>query len=91
MMVTDVIKAKCEEMAPGQSAREGMTIPKSQIRIEDTQQLGEQMCVICCGRRADAVILPCSHGALCFECASTIAQQRAVCHFCRKVTRLSIS
>ena len=46
--------------------------------------LGEA-CVICCDRIADAVLLPCGHGGLCFECGKRVGKQGADCHLCRKV------
>ncbi len=55
------------------------------VRMEMGGKLGEQGCVICCAKMADAVLLPCNHGGLCFDCANKLSQQSATCHFCRKV------
>lgn len=63
-------------------AKSRKTIKKAEIKssMEDPQR-----CVICCAQEADAVILPCCHGGLCFECGKRLGSQNAVCHFCRKV------
>jgi len=58
-------------------------ISKSDIRIETNGKIEDQLCVICYVKRTDAVLIPCCHGGICYECAKRIAEQKAVCHFCR--------
>lgn len=47
----------------------------------------QKECLICLENKADAVILNCGHGGICFDCASKIVldQIGARCHLCRKV------
>jgi hypothetical protein len=44
-------------------------------------------CMICLAKSADAVILQCGHGGICFECGLTICHSKVNprCHLCRKV------
>ncbi|CAN0583175.1 unnamed protein product, partial [Ectocarpus sp. 12 AP-2014] len=43
-------------------------------------------CYICCERRADAVVMECGHGGVCFTCATTLADSPPhLCPVCRKV------
>ncbi|CAM9537037.1 unnamed protein product [Ectocarpus sp. 6 AP-2014] len=43
-------------------------------------------CYICCERRADAVMMECGHGGVCFTCATTLADSPPhLCPVCRKV------
>ncbi|CAM9533012.1 unnamed protein product [Ectocarpus fasciculatus] len=43
-------------------------------------------CYICCERRADAVVMECGHGGVCFTCATHLADSPPhLCPVCRKV------
>lgn len=43
-------------------------------------------CYICCERRADAVVMECGHGGVCFTCATVLADSPPhLCPVCRKV------
>eukprot|EP00347_Sterkiella_histriomuscorum_P018388 403345692 len=47
-------------------------------------------CLICLSGVADAVILKCGHGGLCFECGKRMSANKADqrCHLCRKKIKL---
>jgi len=53
--------------------------------------LNKQFCTICCDKIADAVLIPCGHGGLCFNCAKRIGGQNADCYLCRKVYFLFVT
>lgn len=44
-------------------------------------------CLICLEGVADAVVMSCGHGGICFQCGITLSENRASqkCHLCRKV------
>lgn len=74
----------CQTELPNNSSK--MKIKKSTIKTICLKGNAEyQICILCCQNNADGVILPCCHGGICFDCGKIIAQQNAVCHFCRKV------
>ena len=55
----------------------------------DTGRSGEgAKCSICMENDANAVVMECGHGGICFECALVILDSTAVCHFCREVLLL---
>ncbi len=54
-------------------------------KAEQKGPLQEQSCVICCDKPADAVLLPCGHGGLCFDCGKKLGRQCGDCYLCRKV------
>ena len=39
----------------------------------------------------DSIFHPCGHGGLCFDCAKTIIETNATCHYCRKVRIIEIN
>lgn len=46
---------------------------------------GDKMCYICCERSADAVLMECGHGGMCFTCAQHLANTPpSLCPVCRK-------
>jgi hypothetical protein len=51
------------------------------------QKVIKNECMICLAKSADAVILQCGHGGICFECGLTICHSKVNprCHLCRKV------
>ncbi len=83
---TETIKeSKQDDNKCAISERDYKTKKKKQIKFGNGDASGELGCVVCCVKNADAVLLPCNHGGICFECANTIAEQNQVCHLCRKV------
>jgi hypothetical protein len=44
-------------------------------------------CIICITKAADAVIMLCGHGGLCFDCGQILCQSKVNprCYLCRKV------
>ena len=45
-------------------------------------------CIICITKAADAVIMLCGHGGLCFDCGQILCQSKVNprCYLCRKVS-----
>lgn len=63
----------------------GATFRKSEIKCDASKgPLESQLCVICCDRVPDAVLLPCGHGGLCFQCGRKLCKQ-GCCYLCRQV------
>ena len=48
----------------------------------------QKECIICITKAADAVIMLCGHGGLCFDCGQTLCQSKINprCYLCRKVS-----
>ncbi len=86
----EVIVESPQEMSRTERTRQpSVDDSQQQIRpYRDIESPGEKVCIICCSRLADAVLLPCNHGGVCFDCGSRMAQQKATCHFCRQVPSL---
>ena len=57
---------------------------------EMRMRMANNECMICLSQSADAVILVCGHGGICFDCGLTLCHSKVNprCHLCRKV-RLS--
>ena len=49
---------------------------------------GNRECIICITKAADAVIMLCGHGGLCFDCGQILCQSKINprCYLCRKVS-----
>ncbi len=41
-------------------------------------------CTICFAQKANAIIIECGHGGICYDCAIKLLQAQHVCPFCRK-------
>ncbi|CAD8089935.1 unnamed protein product [Paramecium sonneborni] len=50
---------------------------------QKTQTVNNQ-CIICCEKQANAVLMKCGHGGICFECAYASAQKTKECFLCRQ-------
>ena len=48
-------------------------------------QLKDQICTICYDNNANAVLMKCGHGAICFDCALRLTNTSTTCHICRNV------
>ena len=69
------------------SARESYKkIKKCDIRYGE-ENIADGKCVICCDGVPDAVVLPCCHGGICYDCAVKISKQGSACAYCRKVLK----
>jgi len=44
----------------------------------------DKTCIICCENSADAVIMGCGHGGVCYKCALESCQKSDKCFMCRK-------
>jgi len=40
--------------------------------------------MICCDRTADAVVMDCGHGGMCYDCSLRLWKKGDECHLCRK-------
>ncbi|CDW74700.1 zinc finger domain protein [Stylonychia lemnae] len=62
----------------------------TQSGVCDKQEELKKECVICLSGVADAVIMNCGHGGLCFDCGQklTMSKQEQRCHLCRKKIKL---
>ena len=45
---------------------------------------GDDQCIVCMDRPADAVLLECGHSGLCVECATVLWDQARRCPLCRR-------
>lgn len=65
------------------SAREASSkIKKSDINLELLKNAS--LCTICFSRSSDAILLPCCHGGICYQCGITLSRQDAHCYYCHK-------
>lgn len=44
----------------------------------------EQVCRVCLDAEANAVLMDCGHGAICFDCGLTLLKTTCECHLCRQ-------
>ena len=51
--------------------------------IEQTEEVRESVCSICCERDSNAVLMDCRHGGFCYECAITTWKRKKSCPLCR--------
>ncbi len=76
---------RLEDERVARSAR-GIIQKKDILQPDLNGKIGDQTCVICYAKKTNAVLMPCCHSGLCYECAIKISQNdKAICHFCRKV------
>ena len=83
---TEAIKVSEKDEGNAHSARDqgrNYISNKTIMKNEDNQRC------VCCDKEADAVLLPCCHGGICFECGNNLAKRNAICHFCRHVFALT--
>lgn len=67
--------------------------PEAQARIEaqrkammeDQEYMEKASCCICFSNLANAVIMNCGHGGICYDCGKSILQSNVcLCHLCRE-------
>ncbi|CAD8103696.1 unnamed protein product [Paramecium sonneborni] len=59
---------------------------KTDIILETQKtQTAHNQCIICCEKQANAVLMKCGHGGICFECAYANAQKSKECFLCRQI------
>lgn len=58
--------------APGAEAGREAGLDGGSLTLAPPRR-GESTCYICCERRADAVVMECGHGGVCFTCATHLA------------------
>ena len=46
--------------------------------------LNEKECLICLEQDADAILMDCGHGGVCYNCALEIWKASSECHLCRE-------
>ncbi|OMJ67913.1 hypothetical protein SteCoe_34808 [Stentor coeruleus] len=54
------------------------------VNIDGSIENGKT-CSICCEKEADAIIMNCGHGGICFDCSCEIVKKTKKCHICRTV------
>lgn len=54
------------------------------INIEGSIENG-RTCSICCEKEADAIIMHCGHGGVCFYCSCEMFKKTKKCHICRAI------
>ncbi|CAD8168388.1 unnamed protein product [Paramecium octaurelia] len=58
---------------------------KTDIVLETQKtQVANTQCIICCEKQANAVLMKCGHGGICYECAFESAQKSRECFLCRQ-------
>lgn len=70
-----------------------MTDPvRGDVRKQDMTSFIPKLkeCIICITKAADAVIMLCGHGGLCFDCGQILCQSKVNprCYLCRKVSEM---
>ena len=50
---------------------------------EITEVSENDVCYICCDSSANAILMRCGHGGVCYECAVTLLQKNGLCMECR--------
>lgn len=69
----------------GDSAMRDMEAGRAGAGLGAPAGRGQSTCYICCERRADAVVMECGHGGMCFTCATQLANTPpSLCPVCRK-------
>ncbi len=43
-----------------------------QLNVSDTPKDEEEVCIVCYNNPPDAVLMPCGHGGICYECSLSI-------------------
>jgi len=61
---------------------EGESNKKAKINKQDATLV--QTCTICLDKIANAVLMNCGHGAICFNCGLTLLSTACECHLCRQ-------
>lgn len=52
--------------------------------LKNKENDDDKTCIICCENAADAVIMGCGHGGVCYKCALESCQKSDKCFMCRK-------
>lgn len=69
------------------SERKSNTVSPKRERVEHIDSNANayevEKCIACNERYANAVILECGHGGICFSCAIKLEEDSGVCHICR--------
>lgn len=83
--MTEEVKAEDKSQAKDKLGEEAGSATYRKGKGDAKGPLESQTCVICCDKAPDAVLLPCGHGGICFDCGKRIGKQGGDCHLCRKV------
>ena len=58
---------------------------EKQAQLADKDYLEKASCCICFSNLANAVLMNCGHGGICYECGKSILQSNScLCHLCRE-------
>ena len=68
---------------------DGAVLPSLERKVSVLSAAGDEgmACVICMERRRNAILIPCGHGDLCFECAKEVATRKCECPICRSAIK----
>ena len=51
--------------------------------VSPRASIDNKECYVCCDKTADAVIMECGHGGICYECSLEMWKVTGQCHMCR--------
>lgn len=77
----------CPEVKSHAELRHAITARDAPVYMKKTER-GEkniaQSCIICLDAGANAVLMDCGHGAICFKCGLVLLETTCECHLCRQ-------
>jgi hypothetical protein len=57
------------------------------MQAEEVESKGQgAICVVCCSREPDCVVMPCGHAGVCSFCSISIFDKNGKCPICRAVS-----
>lgn len=67
-------------------AKESIVTRKRKLTKDEKDMFNfDKKCIICMERKVDAIVSPCHHGGICFDCAKITLETRNSCYYCRDV------
>ncbi len=54
------------------------------VKRTETKESSRPGCTVCLNAEANAVLMDCGHGAICFECGLKLLETTCECHLCRR-------
>lgn len=61
------------------------TQARNEAKLKDKDFLEKSSCIICFDNLANAVVMNCGHGGICYDCGKSILEsQTQFCHLCRE-------
>lgn len=81
---TSLLTSKEEEDASLGSSYDSVSHDGEDDDVEERDEAGRHLCVVCCDARKDCFFLPCGHSATCHSCGTRIVEEDGSCPFCRR-------